>query len=127
MRGRGETGRVNQRRNRERERERERDGCKVLCRPKEGGRRRCKWGSGRGSVGGAVFSDTRGLRFKSIHWEIFIHNMFLSSTLTLMVFSGVTNAHRPSSQPTCRSLLCSLTDTHNRKEPGHVLLLAVKK
>ena len=48
--------------------------------------RRCKdnnkpLGSGCGSVGRAVASDNRGLRFKSSHWQIFIQNISLLSTV----------------------------------------------
>ena len=42
-----------------------------------------KWGSGCGSVGRAVASDTRGPRFESSHWQKFNYllNIFLLSTV----------------------------------------------
>ena len=44
--------------------------------------RNCRfWGSGGGSVGRAVTSDTRGPRFESSHWQTFISNICLLLTV----------------------------------------------
>ena len=40
-----------------------------------------KWGSGCGSGGRAVASDTRGLQFKSSHWQNLIQNVYFLLTV----------------------------------------------
>ena len=41
------------------------------------------WGSGFGSVGRVVAADTRGPRFESRHWEIFIEHLFTVNGIVL--------------------------------------------
>ena len=81
----------------------------------------CAWHSQNGllrqnqgamAVARLIFFVSRKL-INTRHQKIFVivfRKFFLSGTPTLMAFTGVTNAHRPSPQPTaCRSPLCSLT------------------
>ena len=51
--------------------------------------RSLKWGSGSGSVGRAVASNTRGLRFESSHWQNLLNICLLSAVLKSRKWPGM--------------------------------------